>query len=107
MTREKNIIYLARFVSMLFTPFYLPLCGLIILFTLSYLSLLPVGYRLQVLAVVYSFSVIAGSCALMYSLMKGTVAILFFFAVWVFFGLLFVLLHKKYRAFKKRGTSKS
>lgn len=61
----------------------------------------------QVLAVVYSFSVIAGSCALMYSLMKGTVAILFFFAVWVFFGLLFVLLHKKYRAFKKRGASKS
>jgi membrane-associated phospholipid phosphatase len=58
MTREKNIIYLARFVSMLFTPFYLPLCGLIILFTLSYLSLLPVGYRLQVLAVVYFFTIL-------------------------------------------------
>ena len=55
----------------------------------------------QVLAVVYSFSVIAGSCALMYWLMKGTVAILFFFAVWVFFGLLFVLLHKKYRSCKR------
>ena len=61
----------------------------------------------QVLAVVYSFSVIAGSCALMYWLMKGTVAILFFFAVWIFFGLLFVLLHKKYRAFRKQGASKS
>ena len=61
----------------------------------------------QVLAVVYSFSVIAGSCALMYWLMRGTVAILFFFAVWIFFGLLFVLLHKKYRAFRKRGASKS
>ena len=56
----------------------------------------------QALAIIYSFSVIAGSCALLYSLMKGTVAILFFFAVWIFFALLFVLLHKKYRAFKKR-----
>ena len=55
----------------------------------------------QVLAVIYSFSVIAGSCALMYTLMHGTVAILFFFALWLFFTLLFVLLHKKYRAFKR------
>jgi membrane-associated phospholipid phosphatase len=58
MTREKNIIYLARFVSMLFTPFYLPLFGLIILFTLSYLSLLPIGYRLQIVGIVYLFTIL-------------------------------------------------
>jgi membrane-associated phospholipid phosphatase len=58
MTRSKNIIYLARFVSMLFTPFYLPLFGLIILFTLSYLSLLPIGYRLQIVAIVYLFTIL-------------------------------------------------
>lgn len=58
MTREKNIIYMARFVSLLFTPFYLPLFGLIILFTLSYLSLLPIVYRLQVIVVVYLFTIL-------------------------------------------------
>ncbi len=49
---------MARFVSMLFTPFYLPLFGLIILFTLSYLALLPVGYRLQIIIVVYLFTIL-------------------------------------------------
>lgn len=58
----------------------------------------------QVLAIIYSFSVIAGSCALMYTLMQGTVAILFFFALWIFFTLLFVLLHKKYRRFKRNSS---
>ena len=59
MSREKNIIYAARFVSLLFTPFYLPLVGLIALFTFSYLSLLPIEYRLMVLAIVYFFTILA------------------------------------------------
>ncbi len=58
MFREKNIIYLARFVSLLFTPFYLPLIGLILLFTFSYLALLPVFYRLQILLIVYFFTIL-------------------------------------------------
>lgn len=58
MSRDKNIIYMARFVSMLFTPFYLPLMGLILLFTLSYLALLPVAYRLQIIAIVYLFTIL-------------------------------------------------
>lgn len=58
MSREKNIIYLARFVSLLFTPFYLPLMGLVILFTISYLALLPLEYRLEVLAIVYLFTIL-------------------------------------------------
>ena len=39
MTREKQIILGARIVSLVFTPFYLPLVGLLALFLLSYLSL--------------------------------------------------------------------
>ncbi len=58
MTREKNIIYIARFVSLLFTPFYLPLIGVIVLFTLSYLALLPLFYRLEILTIVYLFTII-------------------------------------------------
>ena len=41
MSREKNIILAARVVSMVFTPFYLPIVGLMALFFLSYLSLMP------------------------------------------------------------------
>lgn len=38
---QKNIILVARIVSLLFTPFYLPLVALIALFVFSYLSVLP------------------------------------------------------------------
>lgn len=58
MSREKNIIYAARIVSMVFTPFYLPLVGLACLFFLSYLQLLPLSYRLQVLITVYFFTIL-------------------------------------------------
>ena len=43
---EKNILLAARVVSLLFTPYYLPVVGLIALFTFSYLSMLPRGYQL-------------------------------------------------------------
>ena len=46
-------------VSLLFTPFYLPLVGLIALFTFSYLSLLPAEYKLLVLTLVYFFTILA------------------------------------------------
>jgi len=56
--RDKIIIYAARIISLIFTPFYLPLVGLIILFTLSYLNLLPLEYRLLVLGLVYFFTIL-------------------------------------------------
>ena len=58
MTRQKGIIYTARLVSLIFTPFYLPLVGLIALFMFSYLNLLPIAYRLLVLAIVYLFTIL-------------------------------------------------
>lgn len=57
-TRKKNIILAARVLSMLFTPFCLPLVGLIALFLFSYLSLLPLSYKLFVLSIVCMFTVI-------------------------------------------------
>ena len=44
--------------SMVFTPFYLPIVGLLSLFFLSYLSLMPLGYKLQVLTLVYFFTIL-------------------------------------------------
>ena len=58
MSREKNIILAARVVSMVFTPFYLPIVGLMALFFLSYLSLMPTAYKLQVLTLVYFFTIL-------------------------------------------------
>ncbi len=44
--------------SLVFTPFYLPIVGLIGLFLFSYLSLLPLLYKLTVLVVVYLFTIL-------------------------------------------------
>lgn len=59
--KEKNIILGARIISMVFTPFYLPVIGLITLFIFSYMSLLPMTYKLPVLFIVYLFTVVAPS----------------------------------------------
>ena len=58
MIREKDIILAARIMSMLFTPFYLPIIGLIALFSFSYLSIFPWVYKLQVLLMVYLFTIL-------------------------------------------------
>ena len=59
--REKNIILTARIMSMLFTPFYLPLVGLVALFLFSYMSLLPLAYKLPMLLTVYFFTILLPS----------------------------------------------
>jgi membrane-associated phospholipid phosphatase len=58
MKREKQKILAARVVSMLFTPFYLPIIGLIALFFFSYLSIFPLLYKLQVLIMTYLFTIL-------------------------------------------------
>ncbi len=55
--KEKHLILLAKILSMVFAPFYLPLVGLIILLLFTYLSLLPWLYKLVLLAVVYIFTI--------------------------------------------------
>ena len=55
---ERNIILAARLMSMVFTPFYLPLVGLMALFMFSYLGLMPWAYKLQVLTLVYVFTIL-------------------------------------------------
>lgn len=55
---KKQIILLARILSMLFTPFYLPLVALIALFVFSYMKLMPWDYKLSVLAMVYVFTIL-------------------------------------------------
>ena len=70
--KEKNIILTARIMSMVFTPFYLPIVGLIALFIFSYMSLLPMTYKLVMLAMVYLLTVVAPSLLIhLYRLCQG------------------------------------
>ena len=70
--KEKNIIFTARIMSMIFTPFYLPIVGLIALFIFSYMSLLPMMYKLVMLAMVYLLTVAAPSLLIhLYRLCQG------------------------------------
>ena len=70
--KEKNIIFTARIMSMIFTPFYLPIVGLIALFIFSYMSLLPMMYKLVMLAMVYLHTVVAPSLLIhLYRLCQG------------------------------------
>ena len=61
MKRQKQIILTARLLSMLFTPFYLPIVGIALLFLFSYLNMFPWSYKIQVLLMVYLFTVILPS----------------------------------------------
>ena len=56
--REKDIIIAARVVSMVFTPLYLPLAGLLALFIFSYMSLMPLFYKTLVMLTVYLFTIL-------------------------------------------------
>lgn len=55
--KYKNFIMAARVMSAVFAPFYLPIVGLMALFTFSYLSLLPAVYKALVLAIVWFFTI--------------------------------------------------
>lgn len=59
--KEKNIILTARIMSVIFTPFYLPLVGLVALFMFSYMALLPMAYKLPMLLTVYLFTILMPS----------------------------------------------
>ncbi|MCH3994762.1 MAG: phosphatase PAP2 family protein [Prevotella sp.] len=56
--KDRQIIKAARVMSMIFTPFYLPLLGLVILFLFSYMSLLPFSYKLTVILFVYLLTIL-------------------------------------------------
>lgn len=55
--RVKQIIFAAKVLSVIFTPFYLPLLGLAILLAFTYLSLLPFMYKALLLLAFWLFTV--------------------------------------------------
>ena len=56
--REKEVIMMAKALSAAFTPFYLPVVGLLALFVFSYLSLLPWWIKIYILLLVCTFTIL-------------------------------------------------
>lgn len=56
--QPRNIIITARLLSLIFTPFYLPLVCMTVLLTFSYLALFPLAYKLLVVVMVYLFTIL-------------------------------------------------
>ncbi|MBO6217417.1 MAG: hypothetical protein J6N73_07180 [Prevotella sp.] len=48
----------AKIVSVIFTPFYLPITGMVAVFLFSYLRIMPWTYKLSILLMVYLFTVL-------------------------------------------------
>ena len=55
--QQRIILLMARYISIIFTPFYLPLVGLAALFSFTYLSMMPWVYKIFVLLTAYCFTV--------------------------------------------------
>lgn len=54
---EKRIILVAKVISALFSPFYAPMWAFLWLLFFSYLKLLPMGYKLLILGIVFTFTI--------------------------------------------------
>ena len=54
---DKSLIKIARLVSAVFTPFSIPFLAFLALFLFSYLSIMPIQYKLIVLGIVYCFTI--------------------------------------------------
>lgn len=55
---DKTMLQVAKVTSMLFTPFSIPFLSFLVLLLFSYLRIMPIKYKLIVLAVVYSFTIL-------------------------------------------------
>lgn len=72
MTRNKGLIVTARVISLIFTPFYLPLVGIALLLTFTFLNGLPTKYKLLLAATVYLMTVFIPTILIfLYRLVRG------------------------------------
>lgn len=55
---DRTLIWTARVISAIFTPFSIPFLAFLILFLFSYLRIMPIQYKLIVLGVVYCFTIL-------------------------------------------------
>lgn len=56
--KNRYLIYTAQAISLVFSPFYLPVVAFVILYFFSYLSYMPWQYSLWVISMVYIFTIL-------------------------------------------------
>lgn len=56
--KERYIVVVSKVLSVLFSPFYLPTVGILALFFLTYLMMLPLVYKVTVIIIVLLFTVL-------------------------------------------------
>jgi len=54
---NKYLIYGAKFLSILFAPFYFSVLAFLVMFIFSYMKMLPLNYQLLILSIVYGFTI--------------------------------------------------
>lgn len=54
---ERTLLGIARFVSMVFTPFTIPTAAFLVLFLFSYLRIMPIQYKMIVVGIVFCFTI--------------------------------------------------
>ena len=75
--KHKGLIVAARLLSAVFRPYYIPIVGFVALFTFTYLSLLPLLYKLTVVAMVYVFTILLPRlCIYVYRKLNGWAPVL-------------------------------
>lgn len=58
MDSEDKLFIASRIVSVIFTPFMVPFVAFFLLFFFTYLHIMPLGYKVTVLALVYCFTIL-------------------------------------------------
>ena len=56
--KEPGLILFSRIISWVFTPYYIPFLTFAVLFNFTYLNLMPLQYKLIVLGVIFSFTIL-------------------------------------------------
>lgn len=69
---QKQLIIVAKLLSVVFRPYYMPIVGFVALFTFTYLSLLPFYYKMIILSMVYVFTILLPRiCIYIYRRLNG------------------------------------
>lgn len=55
---DRSLIGIARFISIVFTPFTIPTGSFLVLFLFSYLRIMPIQYKLIVTGIVFCFTIV-------------------------------------------------
>ena len=72
MTGQRGLMVAARVLSVVSRPYYIPVVGFLALFTFTYLSLLPLIYKVTVLLMVLAFTVLLPRlCIFVYRKLNG------------------------------------